>query len=80
MPKESCKIFLSEGVEGTKTNQTVYTLKNENGKEVVNHDFWRKISCLVAIKFTSLKVSMTASKVHLLSFDSTWLMISIQCY
>ena len=31
-------------------------------RKIVNHEFWRKVFCLVAITFTSLKVSLAASR------------------
>ena len=54
------KIFLSEGVEGTKINQNVYTSQAGNAEENSKPRVLRKIFCLVPITFTSPKV--TASK------------------
>ena len=51
-----------EGVKGTKFNWNVYTSKIENAEENCNHEFWGKMFSLVAITFTSLKVSVTVSK------------------
>ena len=36
--------------------------KAENAEKNSNHEFWRKMFCLVAITYTSQKVSVTASK------------------
>ena len=36
--------------------------KAENAEKSGNHEFWRKMFCLVAITYTSLKVSVTANK------------------
>ena len=34
----------------------------ENAEKSGNHEFWRKMFCLVAITYTSPKVSVTANK------------------
>ena len=36
--------------------------KAENAEKNSNHEFWRKMFCLVVITFTFPKVSVTASK------------------
>ena len=60
MPKQSRKIFC--GVEGTRLNCNLYKSKAENADKSSNHEFWRKMVSLVAITYTSPKVSVTANK------------------
>ena len=50
------------GVEGTRLNRNLYKSKAENAEKSGNHEFWRKMFCLVAITYTSPKVSVTANK------------------
>ena len=50
------------GVEGTRLNRNLYKSKAENAEKSGNHEFWRKIFCLVAITYTSPEVSVTANK------------------
>ena len=40
----------------------MYISKAENAEKNINHEFWRKMFCLVAITFASPKVSVTTSK------------------
>ena len=40
-------------------------------RKIVNHEFWRKVFCLVVITFTSLKVSLAGSR-HLLEEKKIW--------
>ena len=47
------------GVEDTRLNWNLYKSKAEKSG---NHEFWRKMFCLVAITYTSPKVSVTANK------------------
>ena len=60
MPKYSRKIFC--GMESTRLNRNLYKSKAENAEESSNHEFWRKMFCLVAITYTSPKVSVTVNK------------------
>ena len=48
------------GVEGTRLNWNLYKSKAENAEKSDNHEFWRKMFCLVVITYTSPKVSVTA--------------------
>ena len=50
------------GVEGTRLNLNLYKSKAENSEKSGNHEFWRKMFCLVAITYTSQKVTVTANK------------------
>ena len=50
------------GVEGTRLNRNLYKSKAENAEKSGNHEFRRKMFCLVAITYTSPKVSATANK------------------
>ena len=49
-------------MEGTRLNGNLYKSKAENAEKSSNHEFWRKMFCLVAITYTSPKVSVTARK------------------
>ena len=40
----------------------VHKSKAENAEKNSNHEFWRKMFCLLAITFAFPKVSVTASK------------------
>ena len=50
------------GVEGTRINLNLCKSKAKNAEKSGNHEFWRKMFCLVAITCTSPKVSVTANK------------------
>ena len=50
------------GVEGTRLNRNLYKSKAENVEKSGNHEFWRKMFCLVPITYTSPKLSVTANK------------------
>ena len=50
------------GLEGTRLNGNLYKSKAENAEKSGNHEFCRKMFCLVAITYTSQKVIVTANK------------------
>ena len=49
-------------MEGARLNWNLYKSKAENAEKSSNHKFWRKMCSLVAITYTSPKVSVTANK------------------
>ena len=59
MPKLSCS-----GVKERKTLSLneICTYLSRNRRESINHEFWMKMFCLVAITSTFPKAGMTASK------------------